>query len=796
MLSKNITQCLGGPIAAVILMLFSFDAASALIHIEVENLQLETYLIEENDFASAGKVISLRGASSGQGSASLKFNGDSGNYAVVVNYVDENDGSARLKLFVNDELEEIWILSRDLGAASPIARTFTARTIQGGIAIKTGDTIRIEGSRDRAEAARVDFIQLIPESLINEAESAILAEGRDLSIRHAVPGFTGDGYAKFFREGSIQWDIVLGATGGDYALEFRYSLGGDDLNRPLDIYVNDELAISKLRFVNTGSFTRWKTANAVVRLDPGLNKVKAVSTGSRGAFIDHLAVAPARFLTLGGSLTPRPSSSSPECNPGGSPDPDYLDTYYGIVDPNCKRATLEGFQAVNGFDRFKDIVINAKFINAGDLGFGRDMFCLDATQMPCYVENYLDPKGKSELIATVAMERMNFSGRTIVAFFVYDMDGNRINTIPDGHRLNQIPLDSEGAKSVPESCYGCHFGFTTAGGNPSGGQYLPFDIASFEDWPGRPALAEQLEQFRRLNRAIWRDVSTVYNRAIFSNYLDPTTFLRFEQRPRKESVKKLIEGWYDGPPLANTEFNADRLPAAEWYTDPLGFQAPPGSDKFKLYFRERFLYKTVYERFCRSCHVAQGEAQDVNAEFDGLDWVKAIPFAIEAYSIVCESTEGRPLMPHAEVPFNRFRDELIRTPGGKVATAKERLCAEAPPPPLPTDPPSSETTYVDVIQGDESNKRCVKCHGGRNPSDELDLSGNIRMATVGKSKQVPGLNLVSPGKPEESYLFRKLEGTHAEVGGRGSNMGNLAGLDSASIQIIRKWIEDGAVDIQ
>lgn len=641
-------------VALTILPILSLQAAHALTQIEAENFILDTYLVENNEFASGGKFISLLDASGDTGTASTEFRGSRGVYSVVVNYLDEDDGIANLDLLVNGITKASWVLSQELDTAGPTEKAFTARTISG-VKLQRGDTLTIAGTRHAGENARVDFIQLIREATIFEAEHALSSPNFAVASNHL--GFTGAGFVDFIGEGSVEWTIPSD-NGGDYALKFRYALGSQIGGvRPLNILVNEELAVSSLRFPNTDRFTTWKTADVIVRLAAGNNSIRVETTGSSGANIDHLTATPLRFLTEGGRLAPKADAAVPECNPGGNPDPGYFNTYYGKVDSGCDRSTLAGFRQVNGFVG-SSFVDNAKFINAGDLGFGRNMFCLDNGRAACYVDNYLDPKGKSQLVATVAMERMNFSGRTIVAFFVYDKDGNRINEIPDGHRLNQLALDSEGPKSVPESCYACHFGFTTAGGNPSGGQYLPFDVDSFEDWPGKPTRTAQKEAFRRLNRLIWSDAGV---------------------GDRKLSVKQLVEGWYDGPPFFDTVFNANHLPKASWYTNPnpLGCATRPLPVACARFFRERFLYKNVYAKFCRSCHVAQGPAQDVNKNFDGIDWQKGAVFEDQAYYHICDLRSSI-TMPHAEVTFDKFNNDKINFTNGEVATAKERLCATKP----------------------------------------------------------------------------------------------------------------------
>lgn len=76
----------------------------------------------------------------------------------------------------------------------------------------------------------------------------------------------------------------------------------------------------------------------------------------------------------------------------------------------------------------------------------------------------------------------------------------------------------------------------------------------------------------------------------------------------------------------------------------------------------------------------------------------------------------------------------------------------------------------------------------------------IRNALVGNSEQVPVLKIVSPGKPDESYLMNKIDGTVSCMGfdcktaeDCGVRMPPLPQpLEAAKINKIRDWIKQGA----
>jgi len=63
------------------------------------------------------------------------------------------------------------------------------------------------------------------------------------------------------------------------------------------------------------------------------------------------------------------------------------------------------------------------------------------------------------------------------------------------------------------------------------------------------------------------------------------------------------------------------------------------------------------------------------------------------------------------------------------------------------------------------------------------------------SQEAPGVLRVKPGSSAESYLIHKLQGTQDTVGGAGDPM-PLGGepLSEATLQVIRDWIDQGALD--
>ena len=90
-------------------------------------------------------------------------------------------------------------------------------------------------------------------------------------------------------------------------------------------------------------------------------------------------------------------------------------------------------------------------------------------------------------------------------------------------------------------------------------------------------------------------------------------------------------------------------------------------------------------------------------------------------------------------------------------------------------------------------KYCVVCHVQGGAQGGLALYPDAWASTVGvRSAQSP-LLLVDPGKPDASYLYLKLTGKHLAAEGAGELMPSpQAPLATAEIELIRRWIEQGA----
>lgn len=95
------------------------------------------------------------------------------------------------------------------------------------------------------------------------------------------------------------------------------------------------------------------------------------------------------------------------------------------------------------------------------------------------------------------------------------------------------------------------------------------------------------------------------------------------------------------------------------------------------------------------------------------------------------------------------------------------------------------------IQANVFTPMCTGCHAGAAaPAGlRLDAASSYALLVGVASAEVPSLQRVDAGSPDDSYLVRKLEGS-ATVGARMPLGGPY--LDAATIAVIRQWIAAGA----
>jgi hypothetical protein len=120
----------------------------------------------------------------------------------------------------------------------------------------------------------------------------------------------------------------------------------------------------------------------------------------------------------------------------------------------------------------------------------------------------------------------------------------------------------------------------------------------------------------------------------------------------------------------------------------------------------------------------------------------------------------------------------------------------APPPPPPPPPPAPAFgASFSEIQANVFTPTCAVsgCHSGAGAPQglRLDEVNSYGLLVDVASTEVPSVLRVDPGDPDNSYLVQKLEGT-AAAGDRMPLGG--APLPQTTIDIIRQWITEGAID--
>jgi hypothetical protein len=90
--------------------------------------------------------------------------------------------------------------------------------------------------------------------------------------------------------------------------------------------------------------------------------------------------------------------------------------------------------------------------------------------------------------------------------------------------------------------------------------------------------------------------------------------------------------------------------------------------------------------------------------------------------------------------------------------------------------------------------RCAVCHLTGEEAGNMSLVPDAAYESlVGVKSPTTGLVRIVPGKPDESYLIMKLEGTHLAKGGTGTRMPfGAEPLSADFIKLFRDWIAAGA----
>jgi len=122
------------------------------------------------------------------------------------------------------------------------------------------------------------------------------------------------------------------------------------------------------------------------------------------------------------------------------------------------------------------------------------------------------------------------------------------------------------------------------------------------------------------------------------------------------------------------------------------------------------------------------------------------------------------------------------------------ICLACPEPlaPPPSGTANSFSASIAPILG-----QCTSCHRlqdeGQEPAGGLVLEAQVAYGNLVnvRSTQAPDMDLVEPGRPDQSYLVHKITGSQSTVGGSGTQM-PATQLSDREITLIQSWIIEGA----
>jgi cytochrome c5 len=501
--------------------------------------------------------------------------------------------------------------------------------------------------------------------------------------------------------------------------------------------------------------------------------------------------------------------------------------YYDNVDPNGTRATLDGpngFKTVHGFGAGGPGCTNlaagetcAIYANTGDLGFGREMHCIkNGANVACYVTNYgdIDTPDADDVaaavlgqakIATVAMESAPIEGDPaavpVVKFFVYAYNVGGVDH-PEGLRVNAANLDGKGLRPVPQLCMVCHGGHYPGGANVGvppfgnaddvklGSEFIAFDLHNFTFAAAPFDKAGQQAAFKTLNQQFVAATSIADHTQLY--------------------IQEMYDG-DNGVPAGVQE----ELPVV---IDPTA----AAGDRWDAQPSKREMYKHVVGNACRTCHATQPvpSLRFVNAK-------QAIDRIGQIESRVC----SQHVMPHAKRTHDLFwlssdrpdtpivdphQPGILQAFGTDFGGANwdGTLCGAF----TPSGPPI--VSAFNDIKTQIFTPLCAGCHAGAAPAGNLNLQSaqayaQLLGAGLGQdSCERPAMKRVKPLSPSDSFLFRKLDGTHAGLGGCNVAACNPFGgetgcgqqmpwsapppvasnspLSAAQLTLIQGWINSGA----
>ncbi|HKV48796.1 MAG TPA: alpha-glucuronidase family glycosyl hydrolase [Candidatus Acidoferrales bacterium] len=130
------------------------------VEAESMNLQGDSIIdVTPAENASGGKAVAC-GRAGDWCSATFTFKRPAGWYELDVEYFDQNNGAAKYRVLVGDQIAEEWAANDHFPSKEIGGDTSTRRRISG-LALRPGDQIRIEGFPDGEESAAFDYVEIL-----------------------------------------------------------------------------------------------------------------------------------------------------------------------------------------------------------------------------------------------------------------------------------------------------------------------------------------------------------------------------------------------------------------------------------------------------------------------------------------------------------------------------------------------------------------------------------------------------------------------------------------------------------
>jgi hypothetical protein len=290
------------PIAAAIALAAAWapGAQANPITVEAESMSLSSYKVEN------GTRIMLTASS---GTATKSFSGAAGTYDIAVTVYAEDDGQSTLELYNGATKLHTYKYPKQNGTVSYAVK---------GVALKSGDTIKVRGVKDGGAWARVDRLVFTPVSTSTSSGSTSTTSGSTTTIE--AESMSRSSYAvedakriKLTAASGSAWKTFSGAS-GTYNAEVTV-LAESDGKPTLEFYKNStRLHTYTYPQVNE---TRTYTISNVALNNGDTIKLLGRANGGAWARVDKIVLKPASTTTPTTS-EPAPTTSTAACaNPSG-----------------------------------------------------------------------------------------------------------------------------------------------------------------------------------------------------------------------------------------------------------------------------------------------------------------------------------------------------------------------------------------------------------------------------------------------------------------------------------------------